>query len=57
MRRTCKTILLADRLILSDHTVKVHVHNLIRKLKVHNRTQAAAIYRNYLEGVVTFYSA
>ncbi|MBA8878919.1 helix-turn-helix transcriptional regulator [Phyllobacterium myrsinacearum] len=42
-----KTI--ADRLNLSGHTVKVHVHNLIRKLKVHNRTQAAAIYRNYLE--------
>ncbi|MGH9899220.1 MAG: response regulator transcription factor, partial [Pyrinomonadaceae bacterium] len=42
-----KTI--ADRLNLSGHTVKVHVHNLIRKLKVHNRTQAAAIYRNHLE--------
>eukprot|EP01132_Coremiostelium_polycephalum_P010845 gene10845-13290_t len=42
-----KTI--ADRLSLSDHTVKVHVHNLIRKLKVHNRTQAAAVYRNHLD--------
>lgn len=42
-----KTI--ADRLSLSDHTVKVHVHNLIRKLKVHNRTQAAAVYRNHID--------
>lgn len=38
--------IIADRLSLSEHTVKVHVHNLIRKLRVHNRTQAAAVYRN-----------
>ncbi len=38
--------IIADRLALSEHTVKVHVHNLIRKLRVHNRTQAAAVYRN-----------
>ncbi|MEP7456467.1 response regulator transcription factor [Phyllobacterium sp. SB3] len=38
--------IIADRLTLSEHTVKVHVHNLIRKLRVHNRTQAAAVYRN-----------
>ncbi|SEQ37629.1 regulatory protein, luxR family [Devosia sp. YR412] len=37
--------LIADRLKLSEHTVKVHVHNLIRKLHVHNRTQAAALFR------------
>ena len=37
--------LIADRLELSEHTVKVHVHNLIRKLHVHNRTQAAAVFR------------
>lgn len=37
--------LIADRLALSEHTVKVHVHNLIRKLHVHNRTQAAACFR------------
>jgi DNA-binding NarL/FixJ family response regulator len=38
--------IIADRLTLSIHTVKVHVHNLIRKLRAHNRTQATAIYRN-----------
>ncbi|MGH6862017.1 MAG: response regulator transcription factor, partial [Phyllobacterium sp.] len=41
--------IIADRLTLSEHTVKVHVHNLIRKLRVHNRTQAAAVYRNTRE--------
>lgn len=41
--------IIADRLKLSEHTVKVHVHNLIRKLRVHNRTQAAAVYRNNKE--------
>lgn len=35
-----KTI--ADRMTLSEHTVKAHVHNLIAKLRVSNRTQAAA---------------
>lgn len=33
--------IIADRLQLSEHTVKVHVHNLIAKLRVTNRTQAA----------------
>jgi DNA-binding NarL/FixJ family response regulator len=39
--------LIAARMDLSEHTVKVHVHNIIRKLKVHNRTQAAAVYRSF----------
>jgi len=34
--------LIADRMALSEHTVKAHVHNLIAKLRVTNRTQAAA---------------
>ena len=34
--------IIASRLKLSEYTVKVHVHNVIRKLGVHNRTQAAA---------------
>jgi DNA-binding NarL/FixJ family response regulator len=38
--------LIAANMELSEHTVKVHVHNIIRKLKVHNRTQAAAIYHD-----------
>lgn len=34
--------LIANRMGLSEHTVKAHVHNLIAKLRVSNRTQAAA---------------
>jgi LuxR family maltose regulon positive regulatory protein len=33
---------IAERLVLSTHTVKVHTYNLYAKLGVHNRTQAAA---------------
>jgi DNA-binding NarL/FixJ family response regulator len=29
---------------LSEHTVKIHLHNVITKLRVHNRTEAAAIF-------------
>ncbi len=36
--------LIADRMRLSEHTVKVHVHNLMHKLNVSNRTQAAAAF-------------
>lgn len=38
--------IIAAKMELSEHTVKVHVHNIIRKLKVHNRTQAAAVFRS-----------
>jgi DNA-binding NarL/FixJ family response regulator len=38
--------IIASKMSLSEHTVKVHVHNIIRKLKVHNRTQAAAVFRS-----------
>lgn len=38
--------IIASKMALSEHTVKVHVHNIIRKLKVHNRTQAAAVFRS-----------
>lgn len=37
--------LIAHKMSLSEHTVKVHVHNLLSKLRVSNRTQAAARYR------------
>lgn len=40
--------LIAHRMSLSEHTVKVHVHNLLSKLRVSNRTQAAATYRRGL---------
>lgn len=35
---------------LSEHTIKVHLHKIITKLGVHNRTEAAAIYRDGLAG-------
>ncbi|MEM9634014.1 MAG: LuxR C-terminal-related transcriptional regulator, partial [Pseudomonadota bacterium] len=34
----------ADRLSLSEHTIKLHIHHIISKLGVSNRTEAAAIY-------------
>jgi DNA-binding NarL/FixJ family response regulator len=36
--------IIANDLGLSEHTVKIHIHNIINKLGVHNRTEAAAIY-------------
>lgn len=36
--------IIAADLGLSEHTVKIHIHNIIRKLGVHNRTEAAAKY-------------
>ncbi|WP_177213071.1 helix-turn-helix domain-containing protein [Celeribacter neptunius] len=35
---------IADELSLSEHTVKLHMHNVIAKLKVRNRTEAAMRY-------------
>ncbi|HWK68781.1 MAG TPA: response regulator transcription factor [Rhizobiaceae bacterium] len=34
---------------LSEHTVKIHLHNIISKLGAHNRTEAAARFRNFQE--------
>jgi DNA-binding NarL/FixJ family response regulator len=39
-----KTI--ATALHLSEHTVKIHLHNIITKLGAHNRTEAAAIFHS-----------
>lgn len=36
--------LIAERLALSQSTVKLHIHHIIAKLGVHNRTEAAAAY-------------
>jgi DNA-binding NarL/FixJ family response regulator len=36
--------IIAAALGLSEHTVKIHIHNLIAKLHVHNRTEAASIF-------------
>lgn len=40
--------IIAGDLGLSEHTVKIHIHNIISKLGVHNRTEAAAVYLNSL---------
>ncbi len=39
--------IIAATLGLSEHTVKIHIHNIIRKLGVHNRTEAVALYFEY----------
>lgn len=36
--------IIADELDLSQHTVKLHMHHVIAKLGVHNRTEAAVWY-------------
>lgn len=38
---------------LSEHTVKIHLHNIISKLGAHNRTEAAARFRNFQERSVS----
>jgi DNA-binding NarL/FixJ family response regulator len=37
---------IACDLSLSEHTVKIHLHNIITKLGTHNRTEAAAVFRD-----------
>jgi DNA-binding NarL/FixJ family response regulator len=41
--------IIAAALGLSEHTVKIHIHNIITKLGVHNRTEAVAIYFEHEE--------
>lgn len=43
--------IIASDLSLSEHTVKVHLQNLYRKLGVHNRTQAVAVGRRLGAGL------
>ena len=38
---------IAAALGLSEHTVKIHLHNIIRKLGAHNRTEAAARFHDF----------
>ncbi len=40
----CPNKIIASRLGLSENTVKLHIHNIIMKLGVHNRTEAAMIH-------------
>lgn len=41
--------LIAAEFQLSEHTVKIHLHNIITKLGAHNRTEAAARFRSLQE--------
>ncbi|MDI6835994.1 MAG: LuxR C-terminal-related transcriptional regulator, partial [Rhizobiaceae bacterium] len=36
--------IIADRLGLSENTVKVHIRNIYKKMKVRNRTEAASYF-------------
>jgi DNA-binding NarL/FixJ family response regulator len=38
---------IANRLVISEHTVKVHVHNVLDKLHLDNRAQAGFFARRY----------
>ena len=38
--------IIAAALQLSEHTVKIHLHNIITKLGAHNRTEAAAVFHD-----------
>jgi DNA-binding NarL/FixJ family response regulator len=38
---------IADHLVLSENTVKVHVHNILEKLNLRNRREAALYARRY----------
>ncbi len=42
--------LIAVKLNLSEHTIKVHLHNIIKKLGARNRTAAAAIFLEQSSG-------
>ncbi|MBD0415649.1 response regulator transcription factor [Tianweitania sp. Rool2] len=39
--------MIATQFSLSEHTVKIHLHNIISKLGTSNRTEAAARFRDY----------
>ncbi|CDN55734.1 Putative GerE family transcriptional regulator [Neorhizobium galegae bv. officinalis bv. officinalis str. HAMBI 1141] len=45
--------IIAAALSLSEHTVKIHIHNIITKLGVHNRTEVVALYFEYRRKDVT----
>lgn len=40
---------IAAKIQLSEHTVKIHLHNIITRLEVRNRTEAAARFRTWQE--------
>jgi DNA-binding NarL/FixJ family response regulator len=40
----------AERLSLSEHTVKLHMHHIMSKLGVANRTEASSVFLRHFEG-------
>lgn len=44
LAKGCQNKIIAAKLGLSENTVKLHIHHIISKLGVHNRTEAAMIY-------------
>jgi LuxR family transcriptional regulator of csgAB operon len=45
------TLYIASKLNVSPHTVKSHIYNLFRKIRVSNRVQAAQWAMQYIDGV------
>ncbi|MCV3273589.1 helix-turn-helix transcriptional regulator [Roseobacter sinensis] len=41
---------IASTLSLSEHTIKLHIHNILKKLGMTNRTSAAAWYTSFKQG-------
>jgi two-component system nitrate/nitrite response regulator NarL len=41
--------MIARRLVITEATVKVHIKAILRKLRLHNRTQAAMWAYNHLQ--------
>ena len=40
---------IAEQLCLSPHTIKSHIHNLLRKIGASNRAEAAYLLRSHLD--------
>ncbi len=49
LAKGCQNKIIATHLGLSENTVKLHIHHIISKLGVHNRTEAAMIYANRVD--------
>ena len=49
LAKGCQNKIIATRLGLSENTVKLHIHHIISKLGVHNRTEAAMIYARRID--------
>jgi DNA-binding NarL/FixJ family response regulator len=57
LRRGMANKLIAYELNMCESTVKVHVRNIMKKLKATNRTQVAYLTRSFFEGIHEYESA